>query len=158
MHVCRSLVWTETLTLNPEPCIPPQVAPLTRSGKKLDEFSMVFYNNLLSLPLLCLVAAVNGEFVRITNEPAVRLGTENSIDRHPPLEHRDGHVPLADLLQILCRVNRCTPAVTCAEHMLAVHDPCWSLWLRHQSALHPSCRSSTAASSWRHPCRRCAGS
>ena len=47
------------------------MAPLTRSGKKLDEFSMVFYNNALSLPLLCLVAAVNGEFVRITHEPAV---------------------------------------------------------------------------------------
>lgn len=49
-----------------------QVAPLTRSGKKLDEFSMVFYNNLLSLPLLCLVAAVTGEYRTFLAEPALR--------------------------------------------------------------------------------------
>ncbi len=55
------------------------MAPLTRSGKKLDEFSMVFYNNLLSLPLLCLVAAVNGEFVKIANEPAVRLKCKSTL-------------------------------------------------------------------------------
>ena len=31
----------------------------------------VFYNNLLSLPLLCVVALVNGEFTRIASEPAL---------------------------------------------------------------------------------------
>ena len=49
-----------------------QVVPLTRSGKKLDEFSMVFYNNLLSLPLLAVVAAINGEWTTFLAEPALR--------------------------------------------------------------------------------------
>ena len=31
----------------------------------------VYYNNALSLPLLCIVAAVNGEFGRVAAEPAI---------------------------------------------------------------------------------------
>jgi GDP-mannose transporter len=31
----------------------------------------VYYNNVLSLPLLCVVAAVNGEWSRVATEPAV---------------------------------------------------------------------------------------
>ncbi len=33
----------------------------------------VYYNNALSLPLLCLVAAVNGEFSRVAAEPAIYI-------------------------------------------------------------------------------------
>ena len=39
----------------------------------------VFYNNVLSLPLLCLVAFVNGEFTRIASEPALFNRGEDDI-------------------------------------------------------------------------------
>lgn len=48
-----------------------QVAPLTANKRKLDEFSMVLYNNVLSIPMLLLAAGVNGEFATIASEPAL---------------------------------------------------------------------------------------
>ncbi len=50
----------------------PQVAPLTRNKRKLDEFSMVLYNNVLSVPMLLLAAGANGEYVQFLAEPALR--------------------------------------------------------------------------------------
>jgi GDP-mannose transporter len=50
----------------------PQVAPLTLNKRKLDEFTMVLYNNVLSLPMLLLAAGINGEFATILAEPALR--------------------------------------------------------------------------------------
>lgn len=49
-----------------------RVAPLTASGARMDELSMVFYNNLLSLPLVLLLAAGNGELGRLAAEPDLR--------------------------------------------------------------------------------------
>lgn len=46
-----------------------RVAAHTVSGKKLDEFSMVFYNNLLSLPLIGLLMAGSGELTTVWSEP-----------------------------------------------------------------------------------------
>lgn len=46
-----------------------RVAPLTSDGKKLGEFSMVFYNNALSLPFLAALMAVTGEGRRVWTEP-----------------------------------------------------------------------------------------
>lgn len=48
-----------------------KVVPMTRNKKRLDEYSMVLYNNVLSLPLLIIAAGVNGEFTTILQEPAV---------------------------------------------------------------------------------------
>lgn len=48
------------------------MVPLTANGKKLDEFSMVLYNNVLSVPVLLVAAGVNGEFATIWTEPALR--------------------------------------------------------------------------------------
>lgn len=42
-----------------------QVAPMTRNQQKLGEYSMVLYNNVLSLPLLLLAAGINGEYTTI---------------------------------------------------------------------------------------------
>ena len=44
---------------------------MTKSGKKLDEFSMVYYNNLLSLPLLSVLALGTGEWRTFLSEPAL---------------------------------------------------------------------------------------
>ena len=49
-----------------------QVASLTVNKRKLDEFTMVLYNNVLSLPMLLLAAGINGEFATILAEPALR--------------------------------------------------------------------------------------
>ncbi len=38
---------------------------MTRNQQKLGEYSMVLYNNVLSLPLLLLAAGINGEFTTI---------------------------------------------------------------------------------------------
>ncbi|KFM24148.1 GDP-mannose transporter GONST1 [Auxenochlorella protothecoides] len=46
-----------------------KIAPLTVSGRKMDEFSMVFYNNLLSLPFIALLMAASGEAGRVWSEP-----------------------------------------------------------------------------------------
>lgn len=48
-----------------------KVAPMTRNQQKLGEYSMVLYNNVLSLPLLLLAAGINGEFTTILQEPAL---------------------------------------------------------------------------------------
>ena len=45
---------------------------LTVNQTKLDEFSMVFYNNLLSLPLLGGLMWAFGELERLPLEPALR--------------------------------------------------------------------------------------
>ncbi len=39
---------------------------------QLDEFSMVFYNNLLSLPLILVLIIWNGEATTLWSEPALR--------------------------------------------------------------------------------------
>jgi GDP-mannose transporter len=46
-----------------------RVSPYTVSGKKLDEFSMVFYNNLLSLPFIAVLMAGSGELSSVWYEP-----------------------------------------------------------------------------------------
>ncbi|KAK9820437.1 hypothetical protein WJX72_010350 [[Myrmecia] bisecta] len=48
-----------------------KVVPLTVNKTKLDEFSMVFYNNLLSLPLIFGLIIIYGEQNTIMNEPAL---------------------------------------------------------------------------------------
>ena len=49
-----------------------RVVALTANQTKLDEFSMVFYNNLLSLPLLGGLMWAFGELERLPLEPALR--------------------------------------------------------------------------------------
>ena len=49
-----------------------RVVALTAHQTKLDEFSMVFYNNLLSLPLLGGLMWAFGELERLPREPALR--------------------------------------------------------------------------------------
>ena len=46
-----------------------RVASVTSDGKKLGEFSMVFYNNLLSLPFIAGMMLFTGEVHTIWNEP-----------------------------------------------------------------------------------------
>jgi len=46
-----------------------RVALVTSNGKRLSEFSMVFYNNLLSLPFLLIIMASTGELHRVWSEP-----------------------------------------------------------------------------------------
>lgn len=52
-----------------------QVAQHTSDGKKLGEFSMVFYNNLLSLPFIGLIMAVTGEGYSVWQEPDLHNNT-----------------------------------------------------------------------------------
>ncbi len=47
-----------------------RVVTLTRNNTKLDEFSMVFYNNLLSLPLIMALMVIYGELSSLPQEPA----------------------------------------------------------------------------------------
>jgi GDP-mannose transporter len=42
---------------------------VTASGERLDEFSMVFYNNLLSLPLIFAVMVIQGELTALPHQP-----------------------------------------------------------------------------------------
>ena len=46
-----------------------RVAAVTSNKEKLGEFSMVFYNNLLSLPAVAVLMMFTGEFRSIWNEP-----------------------------------------------------------------------------------------
>lgn len=46
-----------------------RVAQHTSDGKRLGEFSMVFYNNLLSLPCCLLLMAMTGELYGVWKEP-----------------------------------------------------------------------------------------
>lgn len=46
-----------------------RVAQHTSDGKRLGEFSMVFYNNLLSLPFIMVMMLVTGEAVEVWQEP-----------------------------------------------------------------------------------------
>ncbi|KAK9840936.1 hypothetical protein WJX81_001201 [Elliptochloris bilobata] len=48
-----------------------RVVALTVAKTKLDEFSMVFYNNLLSMPLIALLMWWYGEIERLPTEPAL---------------------------------------------------------------------------------------
>lgn len=48
-----------------------KVVTLTVNKTKLDEFSMVFYNNLLSLPFIFLLMAGSGETSKVLSEPAL---------------------------------------------------------------------------------------
>ena len=49
-----------------------KVKKYTSNGERLDEFSMVFYNNLLSLPLIFLVMASQGELGILTQQEDLR--------------------------------------------------------------------------------------
>ncbi|GAB4815079.1 hypothetical protein N2152v2_002125 [Parachlorella kessleri] len=46
-----------------------RVPAVTSTGKKLDEFSMVYYNNLLSLPPILIMMFGNGEVFSVWSEP-----------------------------------------------------------------------------------------
>ena len=46
-----------------------KVKAYTTTGEKLSEFSMVFYNNLLSLPLIFFLMYVQGELAALPNQP-----------------------------------------------------------------------------------------
>lgn len=46
-----------------------RVAVVTSTGRKLDEFSMVFYNNLLSMPFILFLMAAGGEVTSVWSEP-----------------------------------------------------------------------------------------
>ena len=46
-----------------------KVKQFTSNGDRLDEFSMVFYNNLLSLPLIFAVMTAQGELQRLPHQP-----------------------------------------------------------------------------------------
>ncbi|CAG9466130.1 unnamed protein product [Pedinophyceae sp. YPF-701] len=52
-----------------------RVSAHTRSGGKLDEFSMVLYNNLLSVPLLLLVIVFFGEAAQLPHQGALHEPT-----------------------------------------------------------------------------------
>ena len=47
------------------------VSQFTVSRSKLDEFSMVYFNNVLSLPPLLLITWATGEFGTLLAEPAL---------------------------------------------------------------------------------------
>ena len=49
-----------------------RLVSLTINKTRLDEFSMVYYNNLLSLPLLLFIIWQAGEFDMLPNEPALQ--------------------------------------------------------------------------------------
>lgn len=49
-----------------------RLVSLTVNKTRLDEFSMVYYNNLLSLPLLLLIIWQAGELEMLPNEPALQ--------------------------------------------------------------------------------------
>lgn len=49
-----------------------RLVSLTVNKTRLDEFSMVFYNNLLSLPLLLVLIWQGGEFATLAKEPALQ--------------------------------------------------------------------------------------
>lgn len=56
---------------------------MTRNQQKLDKISMVLYNNVLSLPLLLVVAGINGEYtsllqVRSRQYPTIHLDDVSS--------------------------------------------------------------------------------
>ena len=46
-----------------------KVKAYTSTGEKLSEFSMVFYNNLLSLPLIFFVMVMQGELAALPKQP-----------------------------------------------------------------------------------------
>lgn len=46
---------------------------LTANKTKLDEFSMVFLNNLLSLPLILLLMYYYGELPAVFSDPALKV-------------------------------------------------------------------------------------
>ena len=45
-----------------------KVKKYTSNGERLDEFSMVFYNNLLSLPLIFMVMVAQGELATLPEQ------------------------------------------------------------------------------------------
>ena len=53
----------------------PQVVHLTVNKSKLDEFSMVFLNNLLSLPLILFLMYFYGELPSVVDDPALRVSS-----------------------------------------------------------------------------------
>ena len=63
---------------------------MTRNQKKLDEYSMVLYNNVLSLPLLLVAAGINGEYATI-------LQVRGTPPPHPPSCGRRGKICSAKL-------------------------------------------------------------
>lgn len=61
--------WLRLMSQLGEMLVRCQVVPITRNKKKLDEYSMVLYNNVLSLPLLIVAAGINGEFTTLMQVP-----------------------------------------------------------------------------------------
>lgn len=50
----------------------PQVAEHTTNKQKMDEFSMVYYNNLLSVPCIMGLMYFFGEFGTVMSQPALQ--------------------------------------------------------------------------------------
>ena len=67
-----------------------KVVGLTVNKTKLDEFSMVFYNNVLSLPLIFMLMWWYGEIHTLADEPALQnpifllAAGSSALVRHPP--------------------------------------------------------------------------
>ena len=51
-----------------------QVAKFTSNKTRLDEFSMIYLNNLLSLPLILGLMVYYGELPAVLQDPALQVG------------------------------------------------------------------------------------
>ena len=56
-----------------------QVCSLTANKTKLDEFSMVFLNNLLSLPLILMLMYYYGELPSVMEDPALKVASMSNV-------------------------------------------------------------------------------
>lgn len=68
-----------------------QVCSLTANKTKLDEFSMVFLNNLLSLPLILMLMYYYGELPSVMEDPALKVLSMSNV---PLLAKCHTHVPI----------------------------------------------------------------
>ena len=57
---------------------------MTVNKSKLDEFSMVFLNNLLSLPLILFLMYFYGELPGVVDDPALRVSSSACLLSRPP--------------------------------------------------------------------------
>ena len=89
MACCRAVQRDDRLAF-------PQVVSLTANKTKLDEFSMVFLNNLLSLPLILVLMWYYGELPGVINDPALQA----SVLAPPSL------LQIADTNMLQCRQRR----------------------------------------------------
>lgn len=73
MHVAAHTFPPQVLTsVRLVPCVASQVAEHTTNKQRMDEFSMVYYNNLLSLPCILLLMWQFGEFGGLMSQPALQ--------------------------------------------------------------------------------------